>query len=287
MSSRVRSRVITILGCVVIGCGRAPAPERTFELRGQILAVRPNDEVLIAHEDIKGFMPAMTMPYRVRDPQLLHGRAPGDLITATLVVGANDAWLTRIDKTGTAPLPAAGGGEPGPLASQLLRAGDLVPDTTLSDERGRALTVRDLRASAVAITFIYTQCPLPQFCPLMDRRFAEVQRIATADPALQGRVKLLSVSFDPDADTPAVRRAHAKKLGADPLLWRFVTAPRADVDRFASAFGVGVVRETDGTITHNLRTAVVGPDGRLFSVYDGSAWTPEQIADDMRRALNR
>jgi protein SCO1 len=287
MSSPVRSRVITIFCCGMIACGRAPSVERTFELRGQILAVRPNNEVLIAHEDIKGFMPAMTMPYRVRDPQLLHGRGPGDLIVATLVVGANDAWLTRIDKTGSAPLPAPSGSAASALAPHLLRSADAVPDTTLTDERGRSLAFRDLRASAVAITFIYTRCPLPQFCPLMDRRFAEVQRIATADPALQGRVKLLSVSFDPDADTPAVLRAHAKKLGADPLLWRFVTAPRADVDRFASAFGVGVVRETDGTITHNLRTAVVGPDGRLFSVYDGSAWTPEQIADDMRRALNR
>jgi protein SCO1/2 len=287
MSSRVRSRVIAILCYVVVGCARTPSSERVFELRGQILAVRPNHEVLIAHEDIKGFMPAMTMPYRVRDPQLLQGRVAGDLITATLVVAANDAWLTRIEKTGSAPVPAAESSDASAPASPLLRAGDAVPATALTDERGRALTFRDLRASAVAITFIYTRCPLPQFCPLMDRRFAEVQRIATADRALQKRVQLLSVSFDPDIDTPAVLRAHALKLGADPSLWRFVTARRAEVDRFASAFGVGVIRESDGTITHNLRTAVVGPDGRLFSVYDGSAWTPEQIADDMRRALQQ
>jgi protein SCO1/2 len=286
MCVRVRSCVIPVLlaaFAAFASCGRREPPAREFELRGQILATGPDNELLVMHEDIKGFMPAMTMPYKVRDADLLRGRRPGDLISATLVVSDTDAWLTRIEKTGTAPLPE-------PVADtttriDLLRPGDVVPDTPLTDDQGHSLALSDWRGSASAITFIYTRCPLPQFCPLMDRRFAEVQQLAKADPALHGRVRLLSVSFDPDADTPAVLRAHASKLSADPLIWRFATAPRDVVDGFANAFGVSVIREQDKTITHNLRTAVIDPEGRLIAVYDGSAWTPEQVVTDMRRSL--
>jgi protein SCO1/2 len=230
-------------------------------------------------------MPAMTMPYRVRDAGLLRDVAAGDLITATLVVGDNDAWLTRIKKTGTALLAQTD--TESPVAASLLREGDLVPDTLLADDAGHPISLRDCRGSAVAITFIYTRCPLPQFCPLMDRRFADVQRMVKADAALNGRAKLLSVSFDPDADTAAVLYTHARKVGADPSMWRFATAPKAVVDPFANAFGIAVMREADATITHNLRTAVIDPDGRLVSIYDGSAWTPDQIAADMKRVLTR
>jgi protein SCO1/2 len=119
----------------------------------------------------------------------------------------------------------------------------------------------------------------------MDRRFADVQRAVKSDGTLNGRVHLLSVSFDPDADTPAVLRAHAKKLQADPAIWRFATAPRDLVDRFSAAFGVNVMREADTTITHNLRTAVIDAQGRVLSVYHGTDWTPDQIVVDLRNAL--
>jgi protein SCO1/2 len=122
---------------------------------------------------------------------------------------------------------------------------------------------------------------------MLDRRFAELQRIIKADPALAGRARLLSVSFDPDADTPERLRAHASRLKADPALWQFATAPRDIVDRFAARFGVNVIREQDGTITHNMRTTVIGADGRVLSVHEGSEWTAAQIADEMRRSLGR
>jgi protein SCO1/2 len=155
----------------------------------------------------------------------------------------------------------------------------------LTDHEGKPLALSSWRGSAVAVTFIYTRCPLPQFCPLMDRRFADVQRIAESDAVLAGKVHLLSVSFDPDHDTPAVLQAHAGKVGADASLWRFATAPPATVDTFAAAFGVNVIREQDTTITHNLRTAVVGPDGRVVALYDGNEWTSDQLIADLRRAL--
>ena len=167
----------------------------------------------------------------------------------------------------------------------VLQPGDEAPITTLTGHDDQPLSLATWRGSAVAVTFIYTRCPLPQYCPLLDRRFAEVQALAAADPALMGRVRLLSVSFDPAVDTTATLRAHAAKLKADPAVWSFAVAPEETVDRFAAQFGVNVIREADGTITHNLRTAVIDPAGKVAAIHDSNEWAAEQLAGDLRRAL--
>ena len=283
--SRSASLVVATL-LAAVSCSRAPeAP--TYQLVGQVLAVRPEtSEILVRHEDIKGFMPAMTMPYRVKDAALLKDRAAGDLITATLTVEPELAWLSAITKTGTAPLPEDAPTKiPAAAGVQLLKPGDVVPATPLVDQEDKPLALPDWRGSAMVITFIYTRCPLPQFCPLMDRRFAEIQAMAAADPALKGKVRLLSISFDPATDRAAVLRAHATKAGADPAVWRFATAEESVVDRLAATFGVNVTREKDGTITHNLRTAVVDANGRIVSVHDSNAWSAASIVDELKTAV--
>ena len=289
--SIVRTVVPVVVAFCLSGCNATTPAARHYELEGQILALRADDsEVLIKHGDIKGFMPGMTMPFKVRERNLLDGKQPGDLVKATLVVDETEAWLTSLVKTGSAPLTEAADI---PAASFVMpvKPGDSAPDTPLTNHLGQVITIPSLveeeGGGPVAVTFIYVRCPLPQFCPLLDRRFAEVQRLIKDDPALTGRARLLSVSFDPDADTTERLRAHATRLHADPTLWHFATAPRQVVDRFAARFGVNVIREADGTITHNMRTTVIGPDGRVVSVYEGSEWTAAQIADDMRRSLNR
>lgn len=284
--------IVLPVSAALLASACAPAGQsgepRQYELEGQVLAVRPDtSEVLIKHGDIKGFMPAMTMPFKVRDAALLSATAPGDLVRATLMVAETEAWLSTIEKTGSAPLPEAPAEIPAAAFVDPLSPGDAAPEATLTDQDGQPLTMADFKGSAVAVTFIYIRCPLPQFCPMLDRRFAEVQQAIVADPELRGRARLLSVSFDPDADTPERLRAHAAKLGADPDVWRFATAPRPVVDRFAAAFGVNVIREADQTITHNMRTGVFGPDGTLVAIHDGSDWSAEQVVDDLRHALSR
>ncbi|MDO8681225.1 MAG: SCO family protein [Acidobacteriota bacterium] len=270
-----------------IGCSRKPDARR-YELQGQVLAVKADtNEILIKHEDIPGFMPAMTMPYVVKDAAILKDRAPGDLITATLMVAPGSAWLSAITKTGSAPLPEDARTDiPAAAGVHLLTVGDAVPDTKLIDQDGAALSLADWRGSPIVVSFIYTRCPLPQFCPLVDRRFAEIQKMVASDPALNGRVRLLSISFDPKTDQPAVLRAHAAKLNADPAVWRFATADASVVDRLAATFGVNVIREKDGTITHNLRTAVIDPQGRIAAIHDSNAWIAATIADELRTALH-
>jgi protein SCO1/2 len=276
-----------ILGMTILGAGCAGGPSvSTYELKGQILVVRPEtNEVLVKHEDIKGFMPAMTMPYTVKDATLLKDRVAGDLITATLVVGTESAYLSAITRTGSAPLPEDARTDiPAAANVRLLKVGDAVPATPLVDQ-GRTIALPDFTGSALAVTFIYTRCPLPQFCPLIDRRFAEVQKIAAADPALAGKIRLVSISFDPKFDRDATLQAHAGKLGADPNVWRFATAEEAVVDRLAAEFGINVIREKDGTITHNLRTAIVDPSGRITALLDSNAWSAADLARGLKDAL--
>ncbi len=268
------------------GCTREPEARR-YQLQGQVLAVRPEtSEILVKHEDIQGFMPAMTMPYRVKDAGLLKDRVPGDLITATLQVAPELAWLSAITKTGSAPIPEDANTKiPAAAGVHLLKPGDTVPDTTLVDQDDQPLALSAWRGSAVVVTFIYTRCPLPQFCPLMDRRFAEIQSLAGADPALRGKVRLLSISFDPANDRAAVLRAHGAKAGADPTVWRFATAEEVIVDRMAATFGVNVIREQDGTVTHNLRTMVIGPEGRIVAIHDSNAWSASSLVDELKAAV--
>jgi protein SCO1/2 len=272
---------IVVLGLAVSGCSRA---SRQYELRGQILAVdRSRQEITIKHGDIRGFMPGMTMPFKVRDARLLEGRSAGDLVTATLVVEEADAFLSSVERTGHAPLTEAP-----PLVARMdiVAPGDRAPDVRLADESGAARALSEWRGRAVAVTFVYTRCPLPDFCPRMDRQFAAVQREVLADEKLRGGVSLLSVSVDPGFDTPQVLAAHARRAGADPRVWRFVTGDPEAIRAFASRFGVSMMTAAeDGTgITHNLRTAIVGPDGTIVQIFSGTEWTPGELLDSLRRA---
>ncbi len=178
----------------------------------------------------------------------------GDLVRATLVVEGPEGYLKAIDRTGHAPLTDP---PPRPRVDGL-NTGDEIPDVALVDETGATRQMRDWRGRTLAVTFIYTRCPLPDFCPRMDRQFADAQQIVTDDEALRGRVQLLSISFDPAYDTPAVLATHAKKVGADPATWNFLTGAQADVESFAALFGVSVMREGSDPgsgVVHNLRTA--------------------------------
>jgi protein SCO1/2 len=262
---------------------------RVYTLQGQVLSIDSARKMAtIKHEEIVGFMPAMTMPYEAKEARLLAGLEPGDLITAKLTVEPASAYLTEVRKVGTAPLeaPPVETAAPAPSASsgfELIREGEPAHDARFLDQNGKARTFGSFKGHPVVMTFIYTRCPMPTFCPLMDRHFATIQKTLESEPALKD-VRLVSVSFDPLTDTPPVLLKHSKELGADPRRWTFLTGERDDIDKFAAQFGVSVERAMNDQrdITHNLRTAIVGADGRLVKVYTGNEWTPEQVVADLR-----
>ena len=284
---RIGTAFFLILSLVMAACGGgASAERREYRLEGQVLSVQPDHkQAVIRHEEIRGFMSAMTMPYDVKDPKEYENLAPGDLVTATLVVEPTKAYLEGVKKVGSAPLEAPAGTEaPGAAAGfELIKTGAPVPNQTFVDQDGRSVSLDSFRGSAVIVTFMYTSCPMPTFCPLMDQNFAKIQAKLKEQHNLL-KAHLLSVSFDPQIDTPAVLKKHATGLGADSRLWTFVTGDRDQVDKWASGFGVSISRAMNDPrdITHNLRTAILDREGNLVQVYNGNEWTPEQVLADVR-----
>ena len=285
----MRSHLVALVAAasVIVSCAKSPDESRRYTLQGQVIAIAADQqEATIKHDAINGLMPAMTMPYKVREPNLLKGLVPGDVIAARLVIVSNDAYLTEVKKVGEAPLDKPRAEAPAPPASsafELLKPGQAVPDATFVDQDEKRRTFGSFAGEPVVVSFTYTNCPLPTFCPLIDRHFATLQQRLREDPTLNGRVRLISVSFDPATDTPAVLKNHARILQADPKVWTFLTGKRDDVERFAARFGVSIARAPNDArdITHNLRTAIVGADGRLVKVYTGNEWTPDQVIADL------
>ena len=270
--------IVVVTGLLIVAFvaqrSQRRADERTYALSGQVQSITPDrQEAMVKHGEIKGLK-------------------PGDLIDGTLVIVSNDAYLTDVKKTGEAPIekPPAETlvtGQNLDRAKQLLQPGDTIPDGDFVDQSGRKVTLSAFRGSTVVLTFIYTRCPLPTFCPMMDRNFVSIQEHMKSDRALN-RVRLVTVSFDPTRDTPAVLRAHAKELDANLSVWTFLTGKEKAVDDFAGKFGVYVVRNPNDQrdITHNLRTAVIGPDGVVKKIYTGNEWTPEDILMDLKPVAN-
>jgi protein SCO1/2 len=277
-------QVLVAVLCVAslpAACRRTqPIHARQYELTGQVLSVEADKgQITIKHDDIPGLMPAMTMAFSVKDKTLVAGAVPGDLVRATLVVTDEESYLSAIQKIGDAPLEQASGSL---VAGDELKLGDPLPDIFLLGEDGSSRPLASYRGKLLLLTFMYTRCPLPDYCPRMDQYFARIQAAIKASPAMMAHVRLLSISFDPDHDTPARLSAHARERGADPEVWQFVTAPRQDVDAFGAKLGLTIIREDPHgeNITHNLRTILVDREGRLVRTYNGNGWSPaEAIAD--------
>jgi protein SCO1 len=270
--------LVVISSTILCGCVRSSH----YELRGQVLAVdRDRQEITIKHGDIQGLMPGMTMPFKVSDAKLLDGVQAGDIVKATLVVKDATGYLSSLERTGHEAVTA-----PAPTFAHVLEPGQKVPDVKLTDDTGAARTLSDLRGRVVGVTFIYTRCPYPDFCPKMDRQFKAAQTEILNDAQLRDRAALLSISFDPAFDTPKILAGRAKEIGADPRVWHFATGAPEAIDAFASQLGVSIIREGTNadSVTHNLRTAVIDSEGTLATVFTGNEWTPRELTDALRRA---
>ncbi len=287
-----RTFPVFVLAALVAACGGTKPTERTFPVEGQVIAITPDrSEATIKHGEIKGLMPAMTMPYRFKEKAELNAVKPGDIVDGTLVIVENDAYLTKVKRIGEAPIEQA---PPETIVAtaassglELLKPGDTVPDSAFVDQDGKKKTFRAFRGSRVVLTFIYTKCPIPTFCPMMDRHFVTLQEHFQDDPALKD-VHLVTVSFDPAVDTPPVLKKHALELEADLTRWTFLTGDRDDIDKFATRFGMSVARAPNDPrdITHNLRTAVISAEGKLLKMYTGNQWTPKDILEDLKPTAN-
>ena len=287
LAARFTPFVIMLLLPVLVSCGR-PQNERTgneqlYDLRGKVVSVDARSRTIsVEHEEIPGFMEAMTMDFTLEHDDALKVAAPGDTIQATLVVGDRSSWLENpvITKvaSGTAPEVAAEGPSPGTT----------VPDFRLVNQNEKKIGRDDYRGRALLLTFIYTRCPLPDYCPLMSTNFAQINRELEKDPALASRAHLLSVSVDPDFDTPKVLRsygaAHTENYLAEKFeTWEFATGTPEEIRKLAEFFGLSYYPEKE-QIIHSLRTAVITPDGRVQRIFRGNEWKPEEALAELRKA---
>jgi protein SCO1/2 len=252
---------------------------RDFTVRGVVRETRPaKSQLIVKHEEIPGYMDAMTMPFQVRDPKILESVKPGDAITFQLHVTEKDHWIDGVKITGAAEKEA-----PRPKVTDIapFKPGDPLPDLTFTDERGQPLKLEDYRGKALALTFIYTRCPLPNFCPLLSEKFRTVQESLLADPAAPKNWQLLSVTIDPEHDTAEVLQRYAKAQRADAAHWRFATGELRDITVLGLRSGLEFW-EGGSEITHNIRTVVFDAQGRMRKVFSENAWTANELAGELR-----
>jgi protein SCO1/2 len=279
------------------GCHSSPKPDsqsssaqafKVYKLRGKVVSTNSaTGEVTVNHEAIPGFMDAMTMPYKLKDPSILSELHPGDTITADLLVSDNpdaDILLDHIVVT------AQGKPDYKPLVFYHVPApGDTVPDFKLRNQDGRAIHLDQFRGEVLLLTFIYTRCPLPNFCPLVTRNFAAIDHALAADPSLYAKTHLVCVSFDPEHDTPDRLRAYgAQYIGSDSkgafAHWDFAVPSQAELLEMAKFFDVGITHGANDTITHTLSTTLIDAHGKVAQFYPGNEWTPDQIIADVKKA---
>jgi protein SCO1 len=261
----------------------AAAPQvKRFHLQGKIISIdAANNSLTIAHDAIPGFMDAMTMPYSVKSAQSLAGLNPGDEITADVVVPEDSSvYVENIvvtqKSTGAAAAPKGISHHPKP--------GEKVPDFAFLDQDGKRIHLSSFRGSPLLVTFIYTRCPYPQFCPLVSKGFAKIYAATRASAAPGTKIRLLSVSFDPENDTPEVLRKFAetfKKTADGPIFdrWEFAAAPRDKLNEIADFFGLYIEGQSP-VIVHSMSTTVISPEGTVYSWYDNSDWQPAQLIAD-------
>ena len=263
---------------------------QAFQARGVVQELKPDGKtVVISHEEIPGYMPAMVMPFTVGDTNELRGLAAGDLVSFQLVTSADTSWIEQVNKLESPRPPAPPPVLPAPLRVvrevEPLKEGDLLPDYTFTNQLGQPVRLADFRGQALAITFIFTRCPLPNFCPRMSLNFVEAQTKLKKLPAAPANWQLLTLSFDPAYDTPAVLKEYAERYGCDPARWSFLTGDLAAVTAITEQFGVMFWRENpDEPISHNLRTVVVDTQGRVQKIIPNNDWTGDELVAEILKA---
>ena len=288
-SLRIAIIVFFALNTIILGLACKPRRnpnEKRYDLKGKVVAVDKFERTAtIAHEDIKGYMPAMTMPFRIRNDADLEMMKAGDQVTGTLVVSDADSWV-EITAIVEGPAPASQDvdvpGEP--------RPGTEIPDFGLVNQDGKRIHLAQYRGQALALTFIYTRCPMPDQCTLMSNNFAAIDQELQKQPDVYAKTHLLTISFDPEYDSPKVLRSygasHTGRYSDETFQhWEFAGGSADEVKGIAQYFGLRYFHDTESgqdQVIHSLRTVVIGPDGKVFKLYRGNEWKPAEVVADLQ-----
>lgn len=290
---RAVSIVAVVFAVFFVGCNKqttqppaASASRRVYALRGVVKEIISPTKAKIQHEAIPGYMEAMTMDFDVKKTNELAKIKVGDQIKADMVVTEDDGWLENIVRTGEAPIAVIGDTNQGVSFSKSrdveLSVGDPIPDYAFVNEAGKKIRFSDFQGQALGITFIFTRCPFPTFCPRMTSNFEKVAA-ELAKAGAPTNWHLLSISFDPEYDTPERLAEHAKRFKRDPAKWNFVTSEKAEIKALTDQLGLQFFSR-NGTIEHNLRTVIIDANGRIAQIYIGNEWDVDEFIAEMKKA---
>ena len=283
---------------VLTGCKN---DRQEFEVKGLVKELKPNGKTaVIAHEEIPNYMEAMTMDFDVKDKRELEGVKAGDYIAFRMVVTKEDGWIERLrklpppapaDASKTIAIANTNDTNAGPLSFRRspivepLNIGDVIPDYKFTNQFGAPISLSQFKGNALAITFIFTRCPFPTFCPRMSQNFEKAQKALKAKADAPKNWKLLSISFDPAYDTPERLNKYSQAYGIDTDHWQFATGDLWNIDGITEQLGLTFYRETPTALPqHNLRTVVLDARGRLQKVFVGNEWTTEEFVSEMVKA---
>jgi protein SCO1/2 len=278
---------ILLTGCValaLLGCGRSTSSDQAathYDTRGVVRGFSPDRLTIeIQHENIPGFMPSMTMPFVARDPKQIADLKVGDAITFRMAVTQKDFWIEDVKRIRREDVNVSEPKRTSPVSENhdaRLKEGDEMRPFTLTNQNGESISLDTFRGQPFVLTFVFTRCPVPNFCPRMSNNFEEVQTSIKTGSSSLAKTRLLSVTLDPDYDTPKVLNDYAAFHHADPKIWTFATGDEKDIDSLTRAFSV--YRQTEGgTISHGLATALINGDGKIEKIWRGNAWTPAEVA---------
>lgn len=283
----MRWMVFVLVGtCALAWTACAPASsvdavggQGRYPIAGTVVGQPSASSVTLAHDAVAHYMPAMVMDFHAEGLPLLRS---GDRVRGVLVVTEQQSRLTDVVVVPAAAPYAATAGGPAPL-------GTIVPDVALLTQYGDSVRMSDYRGRVLLVTFIYTRCPLPDFCPRLMRNFDELQGALETRADVASKVQLLSVTIDPGFDTPDVLRAYGEAMieGPDRFdRWHLATGPSDEVRALADFVGL-TYEPASGTIRHSMDTAIVGADGRLVKVFSGGTWDRDAVVAIVAREAAR
>jgi protein SCO1/2 len=264
---------------------------KTYKIRGTVQSVdKPNKTVLLKHDpipDMPGMEMGMTMEFPVHADQVWDVLTPGSTIDGDLVVdsaAAQPYWIENLIVSAPADPSQV------PVNNNFAQVGQAVPDFTLTNQDGKPVSLHDFKGKALAITFIYARCPLPDYCTRMSTNFSNIAMQLQNDPD-RDKIRLLTISFDPENDTPAKLKAYGIGYMANDKnykfdTWQLAVGRDADVRKIADFFGMEYhTDENDkAKINHTLVTAVIDPSGKVTRIFTGNSWTTAQLLEELKSA---
>jgi len=295
----VRQFLYLILAGLIltIACGksekansREKAKQQAFQVKGIVVGVKPAEKTVeIKHEEIPGYMPAMTMPFEVKDSKDLAGLEPGDTVTFRMMVTETEGWIDQIKKV------SGNSNNQPPLTGPFrmvkdvapLDVGDALPEYHFTNQFNQPISTSQFKGQALAINFLFTRCPFPTFCPLTANNFALTQQKLLSMTSAPTNWHLLTISFDPEFDTPPILKAYGERYKYEPEHWSLVTGTLVDITAIAEQFGQTFWHDETGGISHNLRTVIVDASGRVQKIIVGNKWNSDELVEEIVKAAKR